>query len=126
MRASAAFVLVGLLLLVAQVAFSDGATPRLVALPIGMLPVTLGGSLLLVGLVLGLFLGNGSYRGAVALGFVGTLLFLSGLLFLGFGGGYVKHPPLLRSNEVAVILGLLVWVVALVLGARALRASSRP
>jgi hypothetical protein len=124
LRTSAALVLVAILLFAAQLGFSDGAQPRIAPLPIGMVPVTAGVILLLAGLAWGLIAGNGGYRLAVGVALLGTALTSFGLMFATVGGGFGGRRPDVSVNEIAFALGVLVWLVAVVFGARSLRAAA--
>ena len=119
MRASAGLVVVGLLAVLFQVAFSEGAEPHITGLPIGVVPITMGVILVPIGLLLGLVHGNARYRTAVVLAVLGTALVAFPLLFVTSGAP--GRRPAFSLNEIAFWGGLLLWLGALVVGAMALR-----
>jgi hypothetical protein len=125
MRWSASLVILGLLLVGCQVAFSDGAEPRLVALPIGMWPVTGGLLSLGVGLFLGLLRGTLRYRAAAALAVLGTFLAAYAFLFV-HSRDATASAPLLTENVIALMAALVTWAVAIFLGFTALRRQPQP
>jgi hypothetical protein len=125
MRSSASLVVLGLVLLGCQVAFSDGAEPHLVALPIGMWPANVGLLSLGIGLFLGLLGGTARYRSAVALALLGTFLAAFAVLFLSFTNPSAP-APVITVNDVAFLLALVTWAVAIYVGFTALRSQPRP
>jgi hypothetical protein len=104
MVASALLTVLGLVLVVVQVAFSDGARPNVVSLPIGMVPITIAMILLLVGPFIGLATGNARFRLASALALAGSATFAAGVMLLGGDG-----RPLM-------LVGTALWLLAIVLG----------
>lgn len=120
MRASALLVVLGILLIGFQVGFSDGTEPNILPLAIGMWPVTAGLAALLAGLCVGLAGGTMRYRLAVMLGMVGTLSAAFGLLLI-YSRDPSVPPPILTINDAALILGGLLWLLAIGLGVSELR-----
>jgi hypothetical protein len=123
MRVSAGLILSALLLFGIQFGFSDGTEPNILPLPIGMVPLTLGATALLAGLVIGLVFGNGLYRAAIGLALLGTAFAIVAFQLMVIGGA--GRRPLLTVNEIALIAAALTWLLALVVGARALRRRER-
>lgn len=123
MRVSGALVLLGILLFGFQVGFSDGVVPRIAPLPIGVLPLQIGAVALLLGLVWGLITGSAEYRVAIGLAILGTAFIFFGITLVttgGFSPDVSTDEMTLSGNEMAVLLGGLMWLVAVVIGAHAL------
>lgn len=114
MRWSARLVALGLVLLAAQVAFSDGAQPNIVSLPIGMWPLALGSPALIGGLLVGLLGGTARYRLAALAALLGTFFAGFGLLFLTTSGSST-------INDIALMLAVVSWAGAIAIGISALR-----
>jgi hypothetical protein len=89
-----------------QVAFSDGARPNLLSLPIGMMPVTLGVLLLPVGLLLGVIHGNPRFR-AGTICILGAALLLFMAIQTPFGAARVGLVASLGAGAVGLALCLL-------------------
>ena len=123
MRWSAGLVTVGLVLLVLQVSFSDGAVPIIVSLPIGIWPLVGGLASVGAGLLLGLVGGTPRYRAAALLALLGTFLAAFGLLFI-----HSRNPsapaPAFTVNDGALVLAAVAWGSAIAIGLNALRATS--
>jgi hypothetical protein len=124
MRLSAGLVLLGGLLLGAQVAFSDQAVPVIVSLPIGIWPLECGMLALVVGLVLGLVGGTLRYRLAAAAGCLGTASAGFGFLFM-YSGVPGTTLPVFTVNDVALVAAALLWAVSIAIGINELRRASR-
>jgi len=124
MRLSAGLVLLGGVLLGAQVAFSDGAVPVIVSLPIGIWPLEVGMPALVVGLVLGLVRGTLRYRLAAAAGCLGTVSAAFGLLLM-HSGVPVTTPPAFTVNDVALVAAAVLWTAAIAIGIDELRRDTR-
>ena len=115
MRWSAILVALGLVLLACQVAFSDGASPNLISLPIGIWPLEIGLIVLFVGLFIGLAGGTELYRFGAILGILGMAFLLYGLTatFTGLAvGPGVRQPPLFTITEVDLALAAISWLGA--------------
>jgi hypothetical protein len=124
MRTSASLLVLALGLLAFQVAFSDGAVPRIAPLPIGMAPVAGGLVALAAGLLIGLVAGSARYRSAIFFAVCGTGCVFSGITSIATGG--LRPRPALSSNEIAVLVGAGLWLLAIVVGASAIRRAARP
>jgi hypothetical protein len=124
-KGSAGLIALGLVLLGCQVAFSDGARPNLVSLPIGTIPLKLGLIALGVGLLVGLAGGSARYRFAVILGLIGAGFALIAFLFLPFTGP-PGRPPALLINRLDLILAVATWALAIAIGAREVRKAPSP
>jgi hypothetical protein len=124
MRTSAALIAAALLLVAIQIGFSDGTTPVIAALPIGMLPLTAGLLALVAGVVLGLVLGSKRYRLAMLLALFGTALALFAFTFMTIGGPGTRSG--MSVNEIAFIGAVVSWLAALVLAVSALTTHESP
>ncbi len=124
MRASASLVVIGLGLVAFQVAFSNGAVPRIAPLPIGIVPVAVGSLALLAGMVLGLAVDDARYRTASLAAWLGSACIFFAIIFVTTGGP--GRRPALTINEIALLAGAVMWLVALVLGASAILRSRSP
>jgi hypothetical protein len=126
MQISAALVALGILLLIVQVAFSDGARPNLVSLPIGIFPLQLGVIALLLGLCMGVARGTPRYRAAMAIGVFGCALVFLGFLPWCMTCAPSTSPPTISLNQIYWLGAAASWAIAVVLGWDALRRSARP
>jgi hypothetical protein len=120
MRLSAGLIGCALLLFGIQAGFSDGAEPAILPLPIGVAPVAIGAVVLLAGFLVGVVYGSFRYRVALALGMLGFVFATVGAMYLTIGGP--GRRPLLTINEATVIAAVVLWLLALVVGVRALAA----
>jgi hypothetical protein len=118
-RGSAAIVALGLVLLGAVVLLNGtGLVPNRILIVLAWAsPISIFG-----GLLIGIVLGTRRYRIAVALALLGTGLLIFGVMFVTTGGPGAISGPTVRPQEVAFWSGTGLWIVALVIGAAALRA----
>ncbi|HEX5240121.1 MAG TPA: hypothetical protein VFW20_03900 [Candidatus Limnocylindrales bacterium] len=110
MRTASALVALSLVSFGFQVAFSDGATPIVTSLPIGILPLQLGLILAGLGFLIGVAGGSSRYRLAVIIGVIG-----SGLIVLTFLDQPFTGPPGTAGSITLLEVDLALAVVACLL-----------
>jgi hypothetical protein len=109
MLSSAGLIVAALLLFAAQGLWNDGT----------MLTFVAGFVALIAGVGLGLVRGDRQYRAAVGLAVLGTILVVQGFTtYQEIAGGFALGPT--TMSEVAVLIGGLIWLAALFIGALAL------